>query len=618
MEEKNVAAAAGHPSSSSRPGCGNLPPLHPSSSSKSNVVGQSSTTFSSGRRLSSPSILQSQAPSARYSTGASYLGSGSGVGGFAATATPTAGGGISSASHAASSWRSLTSIASGSEGSRYHKPPPSSLAPWTPISTFGTGVSTCGQGVSLRRNNDSLGLGSGSWNHQPPPSSMALTAAAGGGRGSSSSNGGLLLLNSLGSGSSYYQMPPSPMDTKTGGGGGVAVGRSGSILVSQGISSSSSSLLPLPPSQLPSDRIKQAPNLGFMDNASQYMVADQPRVQWQGGYGDGDLAAVVANDKRSSASSLGMPPLQSQGSSNGSTAFFGSSSSRQYWNDDDELPPLPPSLPSASGMVQQEYIMLDDDDDLISSFIDLDDAHNSSACDMSSAPVIPLSPATYISGNVAGSSKLLESSSATNSGSLAINYKGKSPWNLGSESSLDVIESKPEVDMQVKLEIGITQAGDIKPKLLLPTSGPAAGADSRGNRSQDLSRRRSSGGGAASICAIYSCGLFSEEEKDTIVAEKSLSEIVLTDPKWVKKILRNRLSALRAKDRKMKQISDLEGTIQQLQKERDSFSNQVKSLQMTFTQLAALNSKLNAENSQLSAQNAELMKMLQQNWRGNH
>ncbi|KAG8060968.1 hypothetical protein GUJ93_ZPchr0002g24462 [Zizania palustris] len=238
---------------------------------------------------------------------------------------------------------------------------------------------------------------------------------------------------------------------------------------------------------------------------------------------------------------------------------------------------------------------------------------------MSSAPVIPLSPDTYSSGNVAGSSKLLVSSSATDGGSLAINYKGKSPsWNLGSESSLDVIESKPEVDMQVKVEIGITQPGDIKPKLLLPTSGPEAGADIGGNRSQDLGRRRSSGGSTASICDIYSCRLFSEEEKETIVAEKSLPEIVLTDPKRVKKILRNRLSALKAKDRKMNQISDLEGTIQQLQKETDSFSNQVKSLQMTFTQLAALNSQLNAQNSQLSAQNAELMKLLQQNWRSNH
>ncbi|KAG8060965.1 hypothetical protein GUJ93_ZPchr0002g25622 [Zizania palustris] len=235
---------------------------------------------------------------------------------------------------------------------------------------------------------------------------------------------------------------------------------------------------------------------------------------------------------------------------------------------------------------------------------------------MSSAPVIPLSPDTYSSGNVAGSSKLLVSSSATDGGSLAINYKGKSPsWNLGSESSLDVIESKPEVDMQVKVEIGITQPGDIKPKLLLPTSGPE---DIGGNRSQDLGRRRSSGGSTASICDIYSCRLFSEEEKETIVAEKSLPEIVLTDPKRVKKILRNRLSALKAKDRKMNQISDLEGTIQQLQKETDSFSNQVKSLQMTFTQLAALNSQLNAQNSQLSAQNAELMKLLQQNWRSNH
>ncbi|KAG8060964.1 hypothetical protein GUJ93_ZPchr0002g25865 [Zizania palustris] len=87
--------------------------------------------------------------------------------------------------------------------------------------------------------------------------------------------------------------------------------------------------------------IKQAPNLGFMDNVNQYMLADdQARVQWQRSYGECDLAAVVANDQRSSALSLGMPPLQSQGSSNSSNALFGSSSSRHYWNDDDELPPL--------------------------------------------------------------------------------------------------------------------------------------------------------------------------------------------------------------------------------------------------------------------------------------
>ncbi|KAG8060963.1 hypothetical protein GUJ93_ZPchr0002g23764 [Zizania palustris] len=146
MEKDVAAAAAGPPSSSSRPGCGNLPPLHPSSSSKSNIVGQS------------PSILQSQAPSVRYSAGTSYRGSGSGVGGFAATVASVAGGGISSARHAASSWRRLNSMASGSEGARYkyNKPAPSSLAPWTPmIGTFGTG-----QWVSFRQNNDSLSLGS--------------------------------------------------------------------------------------------------------------------------------------------------------------------------------------------------------------------------------------------------------------------------------------------------------------------------------------------------------------------------------------------------------------------------------------------------------------------------
>lgn len=87
-------------------------------------------------------------------------------------------------------------------------------------------------------------------------------------------------------------------------------------------------------------------------------------------------------------------------------------------------------------------------------------------------------------------------------------------------------------------------------------------------------------------------GEFDATEVKKIMADDKLQDIALMDPKRAKRILANRQSAARSKERKMKYISELERKVQTLQTEATSLSAQLTLLQRDSTGLSKENNEL--------------------------
>ncbi|PKU72944.1 transcription factor RF2a [Dendrobium catenatum] len=87
-------------------------------------------------------------------------------------------------------------------------------------------------------------------------------------------------------------------------------------------------------------------------------------------------------------------------------------------------------------------------------------------------------------------------------------------------------------------------------------------------------------------------GEFSGAELKKIMSDKRLEEIALADPKRAKRVLANRQSAARSKERKMRYISELERRVQTLQTEATTLSTQLTLLQRDSSGLATQNNEL--------------------------
>lgn len=85
---------------------------------------------------------------------------------------------------------------------------------------------------------------------------------------------------------------------------------------------------------------------------------------------------------------------------------------------------------------------------------------------------------------------------------------------------------------------------------------------------------------------------FSEAELGKIRVNEKLTEIALSDPKRAKRILANRQSAARSKERKMRYTADLEHKAQTLQTENTTLSNEVAKLQRECVVLKGENNEL--------------------------
>ncbi|WVZ86250.1 hypothetical protein U9M48_033062 [Paspalum notatum var. saurae] len=76
------------------------------------------------------------------------------------------------------------------------------------------------------------------------------------------------------------------------------------------------------------------------------------------------------------------------------------------------------------------------------------------------------------------------------------------------------------------------------------------------------------------------------------ISDAKLAELALVDPKRAKRILANRQSAARSKERKMRYIAELERKVQSLQSEATTLSAQLSMLQRDTTGLTSENSDL--------------------------
>ncbi|XP_074582306.1 bZIP transcription factor 29-like [Curcuma longa] len=87
-------------------------------------------------------------------------------------------------------------------------------------------------------------------------------------------------------------------------------------------------------------------------------------------------------------------------------------------------------------------------------------------------------------------------------------------------------------------------------------------------------------------------GQFTAPEMKKIMENEKLMEMAMADPKRVKRILANRQSAARSKERKMRYIAELEHKVQALQTETTTISAQLTLLQRGSAGLANQNNEL--------------------------
>lgn len=136
--------------------------------------------------------------------------------------------------------------------------------------------------------------------------------------------------------------------------------------------------------------------------------------------------------------------------------------------------------------------------------------------------------------------------------------------------------------LSVDSAFGNLNFGDESPKLP-PSGGNHVGQFSPGNSVQE---------NLGKFNLQFGNGEFSAAEVKKIMTDERLAEIALSDPKRAKRVLANRQSAARSKERKLRYISELEHKVQTLQTEATTLSAQLTILQKDFTELTNQNNEL--------------------------
>lgn len=112
------------------------------------------------------------------------------------------------------------------------------------------------------------------------------------------------------------------------------------------------------------------------------------------------------------------------------------------------------------------------------------------------------------------------------------------------------------------------------------------------NRADQLSPTNSLSENSTDINMDFGHGEFNEVELKKIRADERLAEIAVSDPKRAKRILANRQSAARSKERKLRYISELEHKVQTLQTEGSTLSGQIAILQKDHAEKTNQNNEL--------------------------
>lgn len=232
------------------------------------------------------------------------------------------------------------------------------------------------------------------------------------------------------------------------------------------------------------------------------------------------------------------------------------------------------------GSVEGEVV-----DDILSAYMDLDnlDAMNSSGTDEKYGNENRDDLDSRASG-----SKTNGCESSDNEAESSVNESGSSGHRpkVGERKRVATGEAAPTTrhyrSISMDSFIGNMNFGDESPKL--PPS-PSTGV-------AQLSLKDPASGNSNAFSLEFGSGEFTGAELKKIMANEKLAEIALTDPKRAKRILANRQSAARSKERKMRYISELEHKVQTLQNEATTLSAQLTLLQRDSAGLSSQNNEL--------------------------
>lgn len=231
-------------------------------------------------------------------------------------------------------------------------------------------------------------------------------------------------------------------------------------------------------------------------------------------------------------------------------------------------------------------------DDLFSAYMNLDniDALNSSGTDEKQGTENREDLDSRASGT-----RTNGGDSSDNEATSSVNESSNSMQRLGISSSSEKREgfkrnaggdiapaSRHYRSVSMDSFMGKLNFGDESPKMP-PSPGARAG---------QLSPSNSLDANSNTFSLEFGNGEFSGAELKKIMANEKLAEIALSDPKRAKRILANRQSAARSKERKMRYIAELEHKVQTLQTEATTLSAQLTLLQRDSAGLTSQNNEL--------------------------
>lgn len=152
--------------------------------------------------------------------------------------------------------------------------------------------------------------------------------------------------------------------------------------------------------------------------------------------------------------------------------------------------------------------------------------------------------------------------------------------------------------MQRTLQGGLTSSHHVRSSSMDSLAGSFRGGDDAQQSSGAIHGRQvchqhsRSIDGSSNFKLNLANGEFDGVEMKKIMANDKLAEIAVMDPKRAKRILANRQSAARSKERKVRYISELERKVQTLQIEATTLSAQVTLMQRDSTGLTNENNEL--------------------------
>ncbi|XP_037433262.1 bZIP transcription factor 18-like [Triticum dicoccoides] len=173
-----------------------------------------------------------------------------------------------------------------------------------------------------------------------------------------------------------------------------------------------------------------------------------------------------------------------------------------------------------------------------------------------------------------------------------LNLEGMDVLNSSSPDSSAKADSSENGDSEEWVGAGVKRSAAGEPAMA-GRHARSLSVDSLMGRFNFASPGGAAANGAGGMFSLeFGSGEFSPAEMKKIMADEKLAEMALADPKRVKRVLANRQSAARSKERKMRYIVELEQKVQILQTEATTLAAQINLLQRDSSAVATQNNEL--------------------------